>query len=232
MKINQAKRISSGLNLRRHYKLSESVLRGNRNARKKLAQSSLVWITHSDPKTKELFSEPNAFYSPLINWGLLEKTRVDCVWPLVMHIANNAEHIAPLPVLSSATMISGDLIIHARDFGKGLGEYLKYVGLSYSTRPDALRVKLGLEDQGNGLLLAFNQVLNGCQGRVVIESSNQKILLWKSNKKILGQKIPRHRLRGTRFTLFFPLNQKWTQESSGWDKGDLPQALKIKFLSE
>ncbi len=235
MKIHQAKRNLSSLKLRTHYKLLESVLRGNRKAREMLTKSGCVWhIVRCNPESMELSSEPaetKGFYKRLQETGL-EKARASIAFNTALHLSGNAEHIAPLPVLTSVTMISGDLIIHARDFGKGLGKYLDYIGYSYSTRPHHLQVKFGLDDQGNGLLLAFNQVLNGCLGRAVIESSGQKTLLWKSDKEILGQRILRSRLSGTRFTFFLPLGQKWTQESSGWDTYDLPRNLKIEFLSE
>lgn len=235
MKIYQAKRILSSLKLRRCFRLSESVLRGNRKAGEKLTKSGCVWqIVRCDPESMELSSEPaetKGFYKRLQETGL-EKARASIAFNTALHLSGNAEHIAPDPVLTSATTISGDLIIHARDFGKGLGKYLDYIGSSYSTRPHHLQVKFGLDDQGNGLLLVFNQVLNGCLGRAAIESSGQKILLWKSGKEILGRKTLKSKLSGTRFTFFLPLNQKWTQESSGWDTYDLPEALKIKFLSE
>jgi|GEM_PF-3267791 len=198
--------------------LSTCLLKGHIKAGSKLKEYGVIWqISRSEPKNWKLISTPenHLFYQQLNELNLSDLQRA-IVYNTQIHFGVNSEHIAPLPVLVTISKYLEYILIQARDLGPGLGSYLENIGFSFSTRPWERQLQFGLEDQGNGLLFALNQTLNGCRGKAIIESCWQRITLEKIENKILGRRTFSH-LSGTRFLLFLPLTQPWTQEPSGWD---------------
>ncbi|MFH1617290.1 MAG: hypothetical protein ABIB65_01800 [Candidatus Margulisiibacteriota bacterium] len=149
-----------------------------------------------------------------------------------MHLAYNAEHVAPYPVLTSYCIVDNHLVVQTRDLGQGLESYLLRPGLPYSTRPYSIMLRLHQEQQGNGIMLTMNQVLNGCSGSMAIESSGQKIRLRNYRGEIVAQRIFGSKIIGTRFLLFLPLLAEWHAEEQGDDHFHMPAMLKIRFLPD
>lgn len=226
-----AKAFDSTYKLMSLYHLSDEVLKGDRFSSKELTREGCRWRKiQYDPKTHEFDYDPLRLKEILAPLPLLPE-QFGPIYLMAIHLASNAEHIAPNPLLITFSVIGDDFIIQSRDFGNGLGKYLNSIGSNCSTRPLELRIKFGLEDSGNGLLCTMNQALNGCHGRVTLESLGELVLLTKGlDDKIIGFRSIGSILIGTRITLFLPLSLAWKKTCSGWDPCDLPRALEINYL--
>ena len=217
--------------LYRFQRLAEKALEGNTGAEKKLVREGAIWQKTFCEKGNvcELQQEPKEL--PFKQLGLTEQQELivgGASYPLRV----NAEHAAGSPVLTlfSRAIFNG-VLIHSRDFGPGLGKYMDYIGNSYSTRSRETFGQLGAEEQGNGLFLALNQVLNGCQGSAILESRGEKVDLWKEDSSIFGRRHAGSKLRGTSISFMLPFTNEWVRESTGWDIFDMPRKiLDIKYL--
>jgi hypothetical protein len=228
-----ANAIDRSFKLLRLYHLSDGVLsRDDSFSKKELAKSGCRWRTiQYNPETHKFNMDLLKINKALKPFPIDRESQYGPIYIMAIHLAANSEHIAPNPLLITFSVIGQDFIIQARDFGRGLGKYLNYIGSNFSTRPFELRMKFGLEDSGNGLLCIMNQALNGCHGRVTLESLGELVLLTKGiDDKIIGFRSFGSTLVGARITLFLPLTLAWQKTCSGWDPCDLPLALDINYL--
>ena len=217
--------------LYRFQRLAEKAVEGNPAAEKKLAREGAIWQKTFCEKGNvcELQQEPKEL--SFKQFGLTEHEEL-ILGGASYHLRVNAEHAAGSPVLTLFTRaIFNGILIHSRDFGPGLGKYMDYIGSNYSTRPRETFGMLRTEEQGNGIFLALNQVLNGCQGSAIFESRGEKVDLWKENDNVFGRRYAGSTLRGTSISFMLPFTNQWVRESTGWDIFDMPRTiLDIKYL--
>lgn len=233
MTVGLANRVRFPVVLYRHIQATAvRALRGDAAAKAELTRQGVAWrICVSDPQTWAINEEgtDDRFLHSLEGLGLGYNRAAICS-NTAMHFIVNSEHVAPLPVMVLAFLLADRVYLQSRDLGPGLGRYLDNLGWSFTTRPEERRRFFCLEDQGNGILLSINQALNGCRGRVVAESSGQKVVLEKKGDTILGRRFVGIKIQGTRITLTLPLQENWTQEASGSDPHEVPGSLPINWI--
>ena len=223
-------RIFSPLKLWRLQALSDRLVRGDKDAGKTLTRRGTAWqIAQADLQTLAIKVELAPLQDRLKSLTT-EATRQNILWTLTHHLLANCEHIAPRPVLVTASEFYGNFLVQSRDFGPGLGKYLDHVGFPFSTRSYERQRQFTLELQGNGLLLRFNQVLNGCWGRVVIESGGQRVALVRRGLEIIGRRQPLAEFVGTRVSFYLPQREAWVYQPDGFCVDDLPPPLTINWL--